>query len=437
MDNCTLSPEGSIMRLNSLCKGVVLTLVAITCLAIAPPPCMADTADEATDIRDVGLPNYDESLENEQISQDSSNDSDAAAQSDDGIMVLSGNGTAAEMVSVASAEPDGTPAGGKCNKYNNYTGYDWCAYFVVWCARQAGVSDSVIPSSYLCTNLVSWYKSKGLWHGYSYTPKVGDLIFYSSTNGGSAAHVGLVTGVSDGYVHTKEGNVNSGKVGTFSNRKVGSNGFPAYSWYIIGYASPQYSSLPCLGGFIDVDYSTAHADDIVWLSSEGISTGWSETSGTKTFRPYETVARADMAAFLYRLAGSPSYTAPSASPFADVSTSTAHYKEICWLASEGISTGWTEANGSKTFRPYATVARADMAAFLYRLAGSPSCSVSGTPFSDCNSSTPHYREICWLASTGVSEGWNVSNGREFRPYATVARADMAAFLHRMKNKDLV
>jgi hypothetical protein len=46
-----------------------------------------------------------------------------------------------------------------------------------------------------------------------------------------------------------------------------------------------------------------------------------------------------------------------------VSTSTAHSREIWWLAEAGISTGWPDG----TFRPYNTVARADLAAFLHRL----------------------------------------------------------------------
>ena len=191
--------------------------------------------------------------------------------------------------------------------------------------------------------------------------------------------------------------------------------------------------------FVDVTSDTAHAADIEWLASTGVSQGWTETDGTKTYRPLESVARADMAAFLYRLAGSPSYTAPTKSPFADVSSNTAHYKEICWLASKGISTGWTESNGTKTFRPYASVTRVDMAAFLYRLAGSPSYSASTqSPFADCDSGMAHYKEVYWLASAGISEGWTESDGsKTFRPYTTVTRADMAAFLHRMYSNGLV
>jgi hypothetical protein len=42
----------------------------------------------------------------------------------------------------------------------------------------------------------------------------------------------------------------------------------------------------------------------------------------------------------------------------------------------------------------------------------------------------------WLAESGISEGWKHEDGTaEFRPYANVARADMAAFLHRMDALD--
>ncbi len=188
--------------------------------------------------------------------------------------------------------------------------------------------------------------------------------------------------------------------------------------------------------FSDVYTSTSHNDDISWLYSKKISTGW-PAGDLVEFRPYANVARADMAAFLYRLSGSPDYTVPEISPFKDVDAKTPHYKEICWLAEEGISKGWSVSDG-KEFRPYATVARCDMAAFLYRAAGSPNYSVPpASPFKDCNDKTPHYKEVCWLASTGISAGWDVSGGKEFRSYNYVTRADMAAFLHRMSDKGLI
>ena len=45
--------------------------------------------------------------------------------------------------------------------------------------------------------------------------------------------------------------------------------------------------------------------------------------------------------------------------------------------------------------------------------------------------------MLWLTSTGVSVGWTMKDGtHEFRGMNTVQRADMAAFLHRMYNKNL-
>lgn len=189
----------------------------------------------------------------------------------------------------------------------------------------------------------------------------------------------------------------------------------------------------------DVDASTPHHEHIEWLVKNGISTGWDNGDSTYNFRPYAIVVRADMAAFLYRLAGEPSFDEASAPRFSDVTSSTPHRKAIMWLASRGISKGWDNGDGTFSFRPYANVARADMAALLYRLAGSPEFDESSvTAFRDVDASTPHREEILWLASSGVSKGWDDGGGAySFRPYLEVARCDMAAFLHRMDENGLV
>ena len=191
--------------------------------------------------------------------------------------------------------------------------------------------------------------------------------------------------------------------------------------------------------FSDCTAETPHFNDVLWLYANGISTGFPDG----TFQPYANVARCDMAAFLYRMAGSPDYT-PSAKDkayFSDVNAETPHAREIWWLASKGISRGWDEKDGTHTFRPYSNVARCDMAAFLYRLAGEPDFTPSAAErkyFSDIDSSTPHANEVWWLASMGVSKGWDEKGGTHtFRPYSNVARCDMAAFLFRMETGNLV
>ena len=126
--------------------------------------------------------------------------------------------------------------------------------------------------------------------------------------------------------------------------------------------------------FVDIDPSTPHAEDVLWLAHSGISEGWDIGNGEKEFRPYVSVARCDMAAFLYRLASKAGVSDASTwSPtesdwaFTDVNTGGSHVKEVLWLAHSGISEGWDIGSGKKEFRPYISVARCDMAAFLHRL----------------------------------------------------------------------
>ena len=190
--------------------------------------------------------------------------------------------------------------------------------------------------------------------------------------------------------------------------------------------------------FRDVDASTPHADDIKWTASAGISTGWIEPDGTRTFRGMDTVKRQDMAAFLRREAkrmgvGDADSWKPSASDwkaFRDVSKSTPHAEDVLWLAHAGISAGWTESDGSRTYRGMDSVKRQDMAAFMHRLAKlvARGSHVSPKSFGDVTSSTPHADDIRWLAGSGVSTGYPDGT---YRGMVSVYRQDMAAFLHRL------
>lgn len=122
--------------------------------------------------------------------------------------------------------------------------------------------------------------------------------------------------------------------------------------------------------------------------------------------------------------------------FSDVNESTPHYKDIMWLATTGISEGWLMPDGTREFRGMDTLKRQDMAAFLYRFAGSPAfdASAESDPFSDVDANTPHYREVLWLADSGISEGWHMPDGTsEFRGMQNLVRQDMAAFLQRLHN----
>ncbi|MFF1252744.1 DUF1524 domain-containing protein [Pseudarthrobacter sp. NPDC058329] len=187
--------------------------------------------------------------------------------------------------------------------------------------------------------------------------------------------------------------------------------------------------------FSDVDVRNQFHTEISWLAAQGISTGWVEPDGARTYRPLSPVNRDAMAAFLYRLAGKPEFSPPAVSPFADVNSSTQFYKEITWLAAKNISTGWLEPDGRKTFRPLEPVNRDAMAAFLYRYDNYPSFQAPTTsPFVDVSTGNQFYQQISWLASKGISTGFPIGSGcYVFDPVRPVARDAMAAFMYRFVN----
>ena len=139
-------------------------------------------------------------------------------------------------------------------KYNTWyyrrevkgNGYAWCMVFQAYAADQFGKLGTAVPRTASCTEAVNWYKRRGQFHlsryyGGNYTPKAGDLVFYTSNGGRNSCHVGMITGAPvNGYLQTVEGNIvcsdGNWKVVTFTRnakRTVGNA-------YVYGYASPNY-----------------------------------------------------------------------------------------------------------------------------------------------------------------------------------------------------
>jgi S-layer homology domain len=178
------------------------------------------------------------------------------------------------------------------------------------------------------------------------------------------------------------------------------------------------------------------AEAIDWLARTRISTGWVVPDGSREYRPLLPIARDAMAAFLYRWAGSPAVTLPASSPFTDVSSGDAFYREIVWMQQEGLATGWSEADGTATFRPLQPIARDAMAAFLHRAAGSPAVALPAAwPFVDVPPEAAYYDAIVWMQATGIATGWQGNDGRDlYRPLEPVARDAMAAFLWRFDER---
>ena len=114
--------------------------------------------------------------------------------------------------------------------------YAWCAYFISWCARQAGIPTSIISNaSYACAGNDSGdFKNLNYYPRGSYTPQAGDLIFFDwASVSGPWDHVEIVTSVSGSSVTTIGGNTGDNNVKqrtwSLSNSEIQGYGVPKYS----------------------------------------------------------------------------------------------------------------------------------------------------------------------------------------------------------------
>ncbi|WP_237208483.1 S8 family serine peptidase [Rothia nasimurium] len=238
--------------------------------------------------------------------------------------------------------------------------------------------------------------------------KIGNGLFVDSPETELVAYRGTDNKAQALFLHLHNA------TGDLSGIKPGEDGGRAEIVNAGSYAAPKVNA----PRFKDVPEGHQFHKEISWLAQRGITTGW--TDGT--FRPDASVNRDAMAAFFYRLAGSPQFTAPSVSPFTDVPTSHQFYKEIAWMHATGLSTGWADG----TYRPNQPVNRDAMAAFFYRMAGSPEVSAV-EDFADVPAGTQFHKEISWMKSTKLSTGWEDNT---YRPLQPVERGAMAAFIYR-------
>jgi len=133
-------------------------------------------------------------------------------------------------------------------------------------------------------------------------------------------------------------------------------------------AGVSYSA-PSKPSFTDVTQTGPNGNqfftEIEWMNAKNITHGMQPGQ----YAPKAPVTREAMAAFLYRLAGAPTYSPPSKPSFPDVSNDKTSkyynqfYKEIEWMNAKGITTGMADG----TYAPKQPVTREAMAAFMWRM----------------------------------------------------------------------
>ena len=170
-------------------------------------------------------------------------------------------------------------------------------------------------------------------------------------------------------------------------------------------------------GFSDVDADDWFAGSAVYVRDNGIMNGTSAT----TFDPNGTTSRGQIAAILYRAAGSPAASGGTA--YSDVAETAYYASAVRWASASGVVTGYDDG----TFRPNDPITRQQMAAILWRCAGSPAAE-SGTDYAD-ESAIASYAvtAVDWARDAGVISG---RDGNRFDPSGRATCAQAAVILHR-------
>lgn len=156
-------------------------------------------------------------------------------------------------------------------------GNNWCATFVTWCFREAGISTSIMPSATGCGKIRNTVKNQGAtYHSREsgYKPKVGDIILYESMGGNytyyvvkrdangfptSTSHVGIVSGdydASTGKFRTiqRSGAVVKEFYESINTKGPDANG-KATIYRIQGFVTPAYTSTTAKTGTLTMNYN--------------------------------------------------------------------------------------------------------------------------------------------------------------------------------------
>lgn len=181
-----------------------------------------------------------------------------------------------------------------------------------------------------------------------------------------------------------------------------------------------------------------------WAANNGIVKGKKDSSGVMYFSRLTDTTRAQMAVMLYRLAKliDPQAAAKalekgrSTVKFTDIGNVSAGAVEgIYWAVGAGITVGYTESNGTVTYRPENSISRASTIIMLYRMAGRPAFTAATTGFTDVdgvlNPSSDTYKAIAWAKENEITQG--VAQGNDtwiFDRVSNIERRQMVTFIYR-------
>lgn len=168
--------------------------------------------------------------------------------------------------------------------------------------------------------------------------------------------------------------------------------------------------------FSDVKEGSWYYSAVQYVAQNGLMFG----TGSDTFSPQLTTNRAMIATILYRLSGS---TEIFQSTFKDVVPGAYYTQGVAWAQEKGIIAGY----GNGMFGPEDTITREQMAAILWRYAGSPKADTAVlNDFNDAGDISDYARQaMVWVYEEGIIAG---KGSRILDPRGLATRAEAAMIL---------
>ncbi len=178
--------------------------------------------------------------------------------------------------------------------------------------------------------------------------------------------------------------------------------------------------------FTDVsgDYKWA-ANSVDFMYTNDIIKG-NSTKNPKLFGPGAKMTRAMLVTVLYRAAGEPT-VAGITNKFTDNKQGQYYYNAVLWASNMGIVNGAT----ATTFDPNGNITREQIAAILYRYAGSPTVTGSLSGYADqAQVSSFAVTAMQWAVGKGIITGIPSGGKTNLSAKGNATRAQVAVMLHR-------
>ncbi|WP_159456352.1 flavodoxin [Intestinibacillus massiliensis] len=186
---------------------------------------------------------------------------------------------------------------------------------------------------------------------------------------------------------------------------------------------PAPAAAPDAGAFTDVPEDAWYAEAVHFCTEQGIMGG---TTGT-AFSPNGSMTRSMLAAVLYRMAGSPPVAANVS--FADAVRDAWYRDAVSWASGAGVLSGY----GNGVFGVEDPVTREQIAAVLWRCAGTPAAGTAAVGFDDAALLSDWAQPaVGWAKASGILNG---KSGNRFDPQAELTRGEAAVLLYRYLNRN--